>query len=470
MTDDLTARLERALQVQERHDRDLRPDAATLADLHARVARGRRGRVTSHVAVAAAAAAAIGVAGWFGLQHRDAPQPARTPEPSATASPTLTSTPSPSAAATAPPLEPVNLPGMPPMSKAPEGLLERTGPGWYLLTYESGLYQPPSGDGERKSLVLSAPTGELYHLMDVASGTLMPVRWAEPGVARVVFWESPRPGRAGWVDLRTGEVTPDERLGEDVEWVGMSGDGEIWRSAPTGGQGALVVVPPQGEVRSIPVALTGVLLSPDGRTVAGWGEAGTLETVDVATGRITPIPVPAGQRCDIVGWLDPTGFMATCVDVPPAVYGERWNADEHGGRVVRFDADGGVPQTLTTLAGDGVMPWRGSNVRDGVLVAAAAPELSGTSTDCYQFCYGGAYLWTGGDVRPVTTSVDLGDEVCEVRAGRDGLLLRTGDFCWEEITSGQWWLVDEATGATRLVAPAVESELGIGAGTLVERS
>lgn len=472
MTDDLTARLERALGVQEQHEADLHPDAAALADLHARVARGRRGRASSYAAVAAVAAGVVGVAGWFGLQDRTVPEPAETPGPTAPASPTPVPTPTPSAQAAAPVLEPVALPGLPPVYRAPEGILEQAGPGWYLLAYSSGLYEPPPGDGERHALVLSAPTGELYHLVDVAPGGATPVRWAAPGVARAVVWDGQGESRVGSVDLLSGDVVVDDRLPAGVTWVGMSGADELWLADPSGEatDGTLHVVPPQGPGRRLDVGSWGAQVSPTGRTVVVGGSGQAVEAVDVATGRRTALALPPGQACEVVGWLDAAGVMASCVDTRPVEQTSRWNWDEHGGQVVRLDAAGGAPQTLAPLRADGVVPWSGSHVRDGVLVVTSAPLLSGTSTDCYEFCYGGAYLWSGGAARPVTTAVDLGDEVCEVRAGREGLLLRTGDLCYEETTGSQWWLVDEATGATRLVAPAVPSDLGIGAGALVERS
>ncbi|GIG40907.1 hypothetical protein [Cellulomonas phragmiteti] len=469
-TDDLTARLERALGLQEQHEGDVRPDAAALADLHDRVARGRRGRLASHAAVAAAVVGVLGVAGWFGLQARTVPQPAHTPTPSVTAAPTPAPTPAPSAVASAAPLEPVALPGLPPMFRAPEGLLEQTGPGWFLLAYASGLYEPPAGDGERHALVVSAPTGELYHLLDVAPGGVTPVRWSAPGTARAVVWDGQGESRVGTVDLRTGDVVVDDRLPASAEWVGMSGADELWLAASwdDATDGTLHVLPAQGPGRRLDVALWSATVAPDGRTVVGAGPGGVVEAVDVATGRRTTPATPPGQTCHVVGWLDATGVMASCVDPQPDPPTSRWNHDEHGGQVVRLDVTGGPARTLTTLGPDGVVPWTGQHVRDGVLVASSAPLLS--STDCYEFCYGGAYLWTGSDVREVTTSVDLGDDVCEVRAGGAGLLLRTGDLCYEETTGSQWWTVEEATGATRLVGPAVESDLGIGAYAAVERS
>ncbi|MCC2321291.1 hypothetical protein [Cellulomonas xiejunii] len=268
MTDDLTVRLERALSTQEQHEGDLQPDAAALAGIRAAVARGRRGRTTQHAAVAAAVAAVVGVAGWFGLQERTAPLPAHTPTPSPTVTPAST----PDAQASAPALEPVSLPGMPPMYRAPEGILEQAGPGWYLVRYGSNLYEPLPGDGERQSIVVAAPTGELYHLVDLAPPFVSLVRWSAPGAARVVTSADGRPGsHAATVDLLTGEVVIDDRVPVDTEWVGMAGTDEIWLSAAawdgsTGG--TLHVVPPDGPRRDLATSLLSASVSPDGRVGA----------------------------------------------------------------------------------------------------------------------------------------------------------------------------------------------------------
>ena len=473
MTDDLTARLERALHVQEQHERDLQPDAATLADLHARVGRQRRARTASVVAVAAASALVVGVAGWFALQDRGEPVPAQTPTPTVEPTPAPSSPSSPTPEADAAPPVPVELPGLPPMLEAPDGILDTTGPGWFLAFYVSGLYEPPAGDGERRTLALSAPTGELYHLTDLEGG-VTPVRWSDPDRARVAVapvWPEEGTLRVGWVDLRTGAFTVDDRAPVDVAWVGMAGDDEVWFDEAIEGPSTLHVVPPSGAPRTISATLLPpVDISPDGRTVVGRADhAGTaVVAVDLATGRVTTVPEPAGQVCHRAAWIDATGVLASCVDRQGTEGWQRWNYDEHGGQVVRLDVTGKAPQTLTTLRADGVVPWYGRWLRDGVVVTSSAPLLS--SSDCYDFCYGGAFLWESGEARPVTTSVELGDEICEVDVATGGLLLRTGDLCYEETTGNQWWLVDEATGVTRNVAPAVDSDLGIGARNVFERS
>ncbi len=472
MSDDLTARLERALHAQEDHEATTPVEAPVLADLHARIARGRGVRTTSYAAVAAVVAGVLGVAGWFGLRGVPAPQPAHTPTPVPTSSVTPSPTPTAAAATTAPPvpLVPVSLPGLPSMLEAPEGILEQAGPGWFVVSYFSALLEAPAGDAQRRTLALSAPTGELYHLHDTAE-RVTPVRWAEPGVVRAIAADDD--GRwAATVDLRTGVVTRDERLPDEVAWVGMSGDDELWTSG-YGQSATLHVVPREGEVRDVPVPDDRLLLGPDGRQAVTMGAGLTpVQVVDIASGASSHVPIPDGQVCDVSAWLDATGVLATCSDVVPddrlADPDVRY-LDQRHGQVVRLDVTGDTPTVLRVLAGDDVVPWTGHHVQDGTVVMTAAPLLS-SAGDCFDFCYGGAYLWTGDDAHAVTTSLDLGDEVCEVGVGGAGLLLRTSSLCYEESTRLQWWTVDPATGETRVVAPAVDSPLSMSAWAAVERT
>jgi len=180
--------------------------------------------------------------------------------------------------------------------------------------------------------------------------------------------------------------------------------------------------------------------------------------------------VPAGQQCWVTGWLDGTGVLASCVDPQPEGHHGPWYHDEHGGQIVRLDAAGGPPRTLGAIDSTGPVPWRGTHVRDGVVAFVGAPLVS-SSGDCFDVCYGGAHRWVEGrGAVELPRTPEMLDTVCQVQPGRDGILLRTGDLCYEETTGGQWWRVDDATGDVRLVAPAVESDLGIGASApLVER-
>ena len=487
MTDDLGARLERAVKLQEAAESGRQPDAAVLQDLHARVARARRGRTASYAAVAAAAAAVVGVAGWFGLQDRTVPLPAHTPTstptPAPTEGPAARPTPTPSAGAGTAPRDTVSYPGMPPMLRAPDGILDQAGPGWFVVSYVTGLPEPSAGAVDGQHLVLSAPTGELYHLLDVTAHHVTPVSWPRAGVIRAVVSErDASTSSAAWVDLRTGEVTVDDRLPAGVQWIGRSGDDEVWLSAHTevdeGADGtptprvadgtALHIGPADGDVRTLPVPIWDAVLAPDGRTVVGGGPDVRRVAVDVVTGRQTTLALPAGQRCTVTAWLDTTGVLASCSDTAPDGVADPWYLDEHGGQVVRLDATGGAPRTLAAIDSAGIVPWRGEYLRDGVVVTTAAPLLS-SSGDCFDFCYGGAYLWQSGDAHAVSTAVDLVDDVCRVGVGGDGLLLWTADLCYEMSTGGRWWTVDEATGATRLVAPAGDPDLGTSADAAVER-
>lgn len=151
-------------------------------------------------AVAAASVLVVGTAGWFALQDRTAPEPAHTPTPAPSASPT----------SAAPPV-PVDRPGMPPMLQAPEGVLRQAGPGWFVASYAPESWDPVPADGEHRSLVLSAPTGELYHLSDTED-LVHVVRWHEPGAVRAST-PSSRSRRSSWGNgSRRGPGDADARI------------------------------------------------------------------------------------------------------------------------------------------------------------------------------------------------------------------------------------------------------------------
>lgn len=461
MTDDLTARLERALHVQEQHERDLRPDPATLAGLHAQVARRHRARTARLTAVAAASVLVVGAAGWLALQQRTTPEPAVPPTPAPTASA------GPTPAVDAAPPAPVVLPGLPPMLQASDAVLRQAGPGWFVASYASGLWEPLPGDGERRSLVLSAPTGELYHLTDTED-VVRVVRWHEPGAARAeVYSGEVRHGAT--VDLLTGRVSVDDRLPVGAGWLGVHDDDELW-TAVVDDEETLLVLPPDGPARHSPVPDSSLRLSPDGARAAAGRLTGEPSVVDVTTGDVRTIPVPAGQVCTVTAWIDATGVLATCSDPVPDDRVPGPGASYLDGLhpvLARLDALGGAPTVLQDLTPDGLVPWSVAHLRDGVVVGTAAPMLS-TLDGCVEGCDGRVSTWTGGEVAPLTTTPQVTDDVCEVLATDAGTLLRTGDQCYEASTGSQWWLVD-AAGAARLVAPAVDSELELAPFAVVGR-
>ncbi len=474
MTGDLSARLDAALRRQEQHEDGTLPDAATLADLHARVARARRARSASYVAVAAVAAGVLGVGGWFGLHRAPAPQPAETPTPTVSPTPSPTATPSPSAAAeptTTPPapLVPVSLPGLPPMFEAPEGILDRTGPGWFVVAYDA----PPTSAGEaRTTLALNAPTGETYHLVDV-TGAVAPLRWTQAGTLRA--YDTAYPSSELTLDLRTGASTSDERIPRSAGFVGVAGDDEVWTSED-GRRSTIHVVPPAGPVHDLPYDGGWPLLSPDGRTVLGQGGfSSSLQVVDLATGTATRLALPEGQMCAAAGWLDTVQLLATCADLVPSGQPggpEMQPLDQHDGQLVRLDATGGAPQVIRPLTAADVVPWMGRRLTDGRLVTTNASLLS-SSGDCFNACFGGAFLWSedGTSVAPLPSTIDPVDAVCEITAGGDRVLLRTSDTCFEGAGRYQWWSVDPTTGDSRRIAKAADdSESVAGVFGVVERA
>lgn len=468
MSGDLSARLDAALRRQEQHEADTRADAATLADLHARVARVRRGRGVSYAAVAAVLVGVLGVAGWFGLRADPVPLPAHTPTPSPTASATPAVTtpaaPSPEPEPT-PTSTPVAVAGMPPLLSLPEGALDTAGPGWSLVTYAPLVYDGP----ERTVLVLSAPTGELYFLRD-DDRRIDVVRWDGGRTARASTWQQGRGTIAGDFDLLTGELVEDSRVPAASQRVALlPGGDELWLTESH----VLRLVPRTGEPRRVTTTTVGseVLVSPDGaRAVVEPSGSATPAVLDLATGAQTPLSIPDGRSCWTVGWLDATSVLATCRD-DYELTSSRVFLDQVNARVVRFDALTGRSQTVRNVGpSDDLVPApRGRWLGDGTLVVERAP-LTRAYDDCFDVCWSGAYLWSGDTMTPVPTATALPDETCEAWPGGDGLFVRTGESgCYEPAgSSTQLWTVDPSTGAVRSVGPTLGEAGALGAYRVVE--
>jgi hypothetical protein len=474
MTDDLMTQLERAAAAQEEHHRDLQPEAARLTAMHSAVRRRRAVRVVQHGSVAAAVVGVLAVGGWFGLRTVPA-EPAVTPSPSV--QPTSGPTPSPVASAV---LVPVERAGLPPMDELPDGVPAATGPGWFVVAYGDPFYQALDGGPTSTTLALSAPTGELYHLVDVPAFVSV-ARWVDPFTVRAAVTLPGGPERrVATIDLRTGDVVLDDRVEGPAELVGTAGQEEVWETSEDGGDTELRILPLHGEGRSLAGPPGAELISPDGRAVT-WRRApdgGSLPVLDLVTGTVTRVDLPAEQECVIASWFDATGVLATCVD--------RWQDstdtpfyDQLHGRLVRVDTTGGPVEDLAPITGEGLVPYEASYVSDGV-VAVVGQELLSTSGDCYQWCTGGTHLWSRDSVVRVGADLETGDgvradpaadQICEARPGGDGLLLRVGTCFWE-IHRQQWWTLDSRTGAARLVAPQVSAEVDVQLqpASLVERS
>lgn len=440
MTDDVVTRMEQAATAQESWHADLQPSELVLARMQAGVRRRRATRLAQQGAVAAAVVAVAAVGVWAGLRPDAVPPADPTPAPSSAATPTTSAT----------PLERVDLPGLPAMHRLPDGLLDTTGPGWFVVAYGDPLND--GVDPTSTTLALSAPTGELYHLVDVEDLVVVE-RWVDATTVRARVGGPERQVVAD-VDLRTGEVVVDQRVPQAAELVGTVGDDDV-RVQRGLGVGVAYVVPRHGDAREVPLPFADGILSPDGTLLASSSEP---QVVDLATGAVARPATPAGRTCDVTSWLDATGLLAMCSDAPPTS-GEPAYYDRLGARLVRLDTAGGAPQDLAPVTGDGLVPYVGAWVRDGVAAVVGIERLS-TSGDCYDACTGGTYLWSAAGAQRVGQELETdGDQVCEAAPGGDGLLLRVGT-CFFEIHRSQWWTLDPATGATRLVAPQAATDDG----------
>lgn len=464
MTDDLTARLERALHVQEQHETDLRPDAAALADLHARVARGRRGRTTAYAAVAAAVVGVVGVAGWFGLQHRTAPEPAGTPTP--TVSPAR---PSPSSGPTAvtpdaASLVVVDRPGAPLLHALPPGVLESASTGWVLAGYG-----PVDQDPDRPGLVvLLSPTGVAYLVTDLATSDVAIVDW-EPGAdtALVVVPQPEGPyQQRGVLDPRTGTVTADPAGLGDVggadSYVGRRDDGaELWWVNGPDGDLALQALL-DGQVERLGVTVPsgehrGAVLSPDRKRLAlvdpsDEGDAGgaylgdASRVVDLRTGATAEVPLdPDGGHCRAMDWVDARTLLASCVEYATVADPDDSVADVLRSWHTEASIDGDVATYASDASGEVAVGGAGSDV---VVVGPLSDDGSGPSRGAT------TRLWVpGAGPGPVTAALDIPQSALEARRGGPSTVVATMGTSPEDPWPVELWSLDARSGAVVLIGP-----------------
>ncbi|MDQ0425349.1 MULTISPECIES: hypothetical protein [Cellulomonas] len=467
MSGDLSARLDAALRRQEQHEEGTRPDAATLADLHARVARARRGRAVSYAAVAAAAAGLLGVAGWFGLHRAPAPQPAHTPTPTSTATPSPTPSPSGDAAPTAPaapevPLVEVERTGAPVLHALPPGVLEAATTGWTLAQYG-----PVDQVGLRDVaglLALLSPTGTAYLVADLDVPGLWVVGW-EPGstVATVVIPTSDRLGyERGRIDLLTGAVTREPAglgtLGDADAYVGLRDDGaELWWTTVADYRLELVAVTVGRPVGSLGVRVRsgehrGATMSPDGRRLAlptfserydalgGYLGDSTL-LVDLHTGATSDLLLDqdAGE-CAVVTWTDARTVLASCSRHADVADPDSDAADVLATWWAEVTLDGDV-RVLDAPGGAGTAATSGGRT----VVVLPAGEGGGVVVKPWQ---------PGTGPGPVAVSLDGPRVALAVHAAGAGRVAVQLGIAPEDPAPVELWLLDATTGGTVLVGPA----------------
>lgn len=405
----------------------LEPTAGALARTVRSVRRRRAVRHSSQAVGAVAIAAVVALGSWFGLRGTDDPVPVVAPTPTS-------STPAPSASATpAATVVPDDILGLPPTLPMPPGLLQKTKPGWVLAIYASEPYSDGSTTGGDSipavvahTVVLAAPTGELYRVGDLP--TAMGVRlltWTAGSTTAVVSidWQGdlgqgtvPR----AELDLTTGSITPrpvvGTGFGDQADWYfdGVAADGnELW-SNPTSTDAVtsdLFSVAHDGTARPLADLGYTMLLDPTGRravTPPHDGTSGTtLGVVDLVAGRRTEhaFEVP-GKSCDVVGWLDTDALLALCLDANydrwPTAPSDLTEAEEWASAdpsMFRFDIGRGAGSLLARLTQSDPLPrtWSGTWLRQGeVAYTGSAAQLHQPAG-----CATSVYVWKGSSSMPL---------------------------------------------------------------------
>lgn len=429
MTRDLGDLMWGAVSERSRSLDGLAPAGSDLVRLYTRVRRGRTMRHVRDAAVAVPVAAAVVAGGWLGIDRMTQP----TPPPPATQVP-VDPTPDATQETTDEPVlgDPITEPGLPAYYEMPDGLLDRTGPGW-VVTSDS----PVRGDLDADEVVrdplgvamfLVAPDGThfLVGRFD-ADANVYPVAWTpgSPTVDVIVdtltagFMEQ-RPEQdlmAATYDLRTRAFT--EREGD-----------ALW--------------PPETSTD---------VRSPSGRGVGvELDEVFTLRAED-GSGTVLNYGV-AGKVCAPVGWLDDASFLALCVDAAAQTDGRidvGATLREYAPALVQVDLDGaqvGGVTELRVIGADDPMPSIGDGVtvRDGV-VAFRSHEGSPYG------CFTGAYAWTGDGFQALQRP-EGGENIFVVRASGGVVYVEASAGCLGEGGAATLTAHDLTSGTAQLLEPA----------------
>ncbi|GEL96392.1 hypothetical protein CCO02nite_30500 [Cellulomonas composti] len=416
--------IEASLHVRETASRDRRPAAGALARTVAAVRARRRRRHAGEVLAVAATAAVVAVGIAAGGSSAPAPAgPTTSSEPSVSATPTPRPTPTPGPSlAPMPGAEEIAAGlGLPASVPAPADLWDRVGAGWVLAVYRPTW---ELGDGEthwlRNTLMLAAPTGELYRVLELPLDRAVEVvRW-EPGDTRalvaisVIDGQMTQTAARGWLDLRTGELTVDPgdmQAASDgclpqpsFRWTDHDGN-EVWGvtycQTGGGGGGELMILRPDGtQVRTITLGELwyDARLDPTGHRIAvprdDDADGVAFDVVDLDSGEATRHEYGVPDRyCQVVSWRTDTALLVTC-QARRWEFGEQADPEADDLETWEVSVEGAAPRRIM---GEAVAPvlevWSGLPVGDGG-VALAGPAV-GTRADAR--CTEGAYLLTGDE-------------------------------------------------------------------------
>lgn len=337
----------------------LRPGAGRLAATVAGVRRRRTRRHLIEAAVTVPLVAALVLGGWVLGGSRLGTLPP-VDGPIATADLTVAPT----------------VPGLPDRYLMPDGLLQRTGPGWVLATYAAP--DPDQPDQNLDAVLLVSPDDVAFQVALLHHAALVdPKRpptydaemtidsWA-PGTTtarvQVLTYSASNPGneatRPLTLDLLTGELgNVASDLPDGAVPLGNAGSTPMWASDST--PSTLVLGTPGGPVDTGVVGPDRIVLSPDAQHVLVRGAV-----VDVATGAVVGTVPHHGLDgyCVPLGWQDAAALLLECLDQDPATARP---GDAPSGRLVAAPFDG-LDEPGTVL----------SDLRSTVLNAHSAARLT----------------------------------------------------------------------------------------------
>lgn len=468
MTRDIADLLADAVEERARSLGALRPTPAAFALTRIRIRRRRIVRHSVQAGVGAAAVGAVAVGAWFGT-HVDRPPAFPAQTPSSTPGPTSGPTSAPSTGVpTSPtptvPVTPTVTPGLPSTSLAPDGLLARTGPGWVLAAYRS---TPANGTGSAAAVhavVAIAPDGTRYRLADLPAGQDVALADWRGGQDRALVSYGPSGidgSFTGWLDLRTGALTQvDPGVPADRALETVLPDGtQLWSTNLTAGPVELWAVPQGGPARLVGQLAdhwTSLRVSPAGARVAALTPtADAVLVLDVTTGarRTANLAVPGGG-CTLLGWLDETSVLVSCVD-----YAGPDPIVQRNPRLVRVDVDAGTTSVLARL---GVGQPFALNGVVGVTVAPGTVAFSAYTLDAVipmaDVCPNSVWEWTAGTLRQV--ALPGGGDTFRLAAAGGDLYLASSSGC--TVGTGAPVLSHLAPdGSTTVLAPAPEPLVGV---------
>jgi hypothetical protein len=293
------------------------------------VAGGEAGRDPSAhlpVIVAAVGIAVIGLE-WFAVQLLGIPQTPTIASTSALAAGTSAAVGTPSGTAPLATVDPSVAPpprfdaSMPDALPLPDGVWERTGPGWVLASYEPS--RDATGVLGPQVIYLVSPDGSRYRVLDVARDAPIHLRSWSAGDTRAYIdgcstSSCPSGSQSTAVlDLTTGRVSSLGALGDDGTVVAtLPGSRRVWSQAsgtgvvehngiasPFGEHWSPWTVSPAGDYVSLHTQVSDTL----GNTRNLTAIAATVD------GALVPLPgLDPAWSCFPDQWVDPTQLLIGC--------------------------------------------------------------------------------------------------------------------------------------------------------------